>query len=121
MSTDRTIIFSVIRLTSLNAIDFDDFSYTVVPVMIWTCAECGIAILVASSALLRPVFDKVFHRILSLSSLTRTQGPSNGYMDSQSRINSKARREFVTVGDVSSLCPALPLLQTRGTNSYVYI
>lgn len=29
-----TIIFSVIRLQSLNEINFDDFSYTVVPVMV---------------------------------------------------------------------------------------
>ncbi|KAJ0124662.1 integral membrane protein [Diaporthe amygdali] len=96
-----TIAFSTVRLTSLNSINFDDFSYTVIPVMTWTTAEAGVAILVASSALLRPVFDKMFHRILSLSS-GKTPGPSNAsapYMSSQSRINGKQRREFVNVGD----------------------
>ncbi|KAK2606944.1 hypothetical protein N8I77_005663 [Diaporthe amygdali] len=96
-----TIAFSAVRLTSLNSINFDDFSYTVIPVMTWTTAEAGVAILVASSALLRPVFDKMFHRILSLSS-GKTPGPSNAsapYMSSQSRINGKQRREFVNVGD----------------------
>lgn len=99
-----TIAFSAVRLTSLNSIDFEDFSYTVIPVMTWTTAEAGVAILVASSALLRPVFDKLFHRILSLSS-EKTPGPSDGsapYMGSQSRMNGKQRREFVNVGDVSS-------------------
>lgn len=100
---NRTIAFSAVRLTSLNSIDFDDFSYTVIPVMTWTTAEAGVAILVASSALLRPVFDKLFHRILSLSS-EKTPGPSEvsaRYMGSQSRMNGKQRREFVNVGDVS--------------------
>lgn len=101
---NSTIAFSAVRLTSLNSIDFEDFSYTVIPVMTWTTAEAGVAILVASSALLRPVFDKMFHRILSLSS-EKTPGPSDHsapYMGSQSRMNGKQRREFVNVGDVSS-------------------
>ena len=74
--------------------------------MTWTTAEAGVAILVASSALLRPVFDGLFHRVLSLSSV-KTPGPSNvsdPYMGSQSRMNAKQRREFVNVGHVSSHC-----------------
>jgi hypothetical protein len=71
--------------------------------MTWTTAEAGVAILVASSALLRPVFDKLFHRILSLTS-GKTAGRSDGstpYLNSQPRLNRKQQREFVNVGDVS--------------------
>lgn len=62
-----TIVFSVIRLVSLRMIDFDDFSYTVPLVMAWTTAENGVIIMVASSALLRPVFDRMLGRLASLS------------------------------------------------------
>ncbi|ROW02581.1 hypothetical protein VPNG_07892 [Cytospora leucostoma] len=96
-----TIIFSAIRLRSLNAVDFDDFAYTIIPAMTWTTAESGVAILVASSALLRPVFDKVFRGIMSLSpsGSPRPSGTTLPYLRSQSKVKMKARREFVTVGD----------------------
>ncbi|KAI3393495.1 hypothetical protein diail_4216 [Diaporthe ilicicola] len=114
-----TIAFSAVRLRSLNSIDFDDFSYTVIPVMTWTTAEAGVAILVASSALLRPVFDKLFHRILSLSS-EKTPGPSDAsvpYMSSQSRMNGKQRREFVNVGDSEESFE----LETRGPRTEIQV
>ncbi|KKY36501.1 putative integral membrane protein [Diaporthe ampelina] len=112
-----TIAFSAVRLTSLNSIDFEDFSYTVIPVMTWTTAEAGVAILVASSALLRPVFDGLFHRVLSLSSV-KTPGPSNvsdPYMGSQSRMNAKQRREFVNVGHSEESLE----LETRGPRTEI--
>ncbi|KAK7707030.1 hypothetical protein SLS64_007239 [Diaporthe eres] len=114
-----TIAFSAVRLTSLNSIDFEDFSYTVIPVMTWTTAEAGVAILVASSALLRPVFDKLFHRILSLSS-ERNPGPSDAsapYMGSQSRMNGKQRREFMNVGDSEESFE----LETRGPRTEIQV
>ncbi|KUI63082.1 hypothetical protein VP1G_10204 [Cytospora mali] len=92
-----TIVFSVVRLLSLNELDFDDFSYTAVPVMTWTAAEAGVAVLVASSALLRPVVDKVIQCVKSRSS--RSSAPSNAYTNSQSKMNSKLRRGFVNVVD----------------------
>ncbi|KUI74018.1 hypothetical protein VM1G_09546 [Cytospora mali] len=92
-----TIVFSVVRLLSLNELDFDDFSYTAVPVMTWTAAEAGVAVLVASSALLRPVVDKVIQCVKSRSS--RISAPSNAYTNSQSKMNSKLRRGFVNVVD----------------------
>lgn len=103
MLDSSTIIFSVIRLRSLNTIDFDDFAYTVVSVMTWTTAEVGVIIMVASSALLRPVFDKLFHRVLSLSGSRHQLGRSNPYANShtaQSRMGSRLRKDnFVSVGD----------------------
>lgn len=73
-----TIVFSAIRLASLRTVDFDDFSYTVPVVMIWTTAENGVIIIVASSALLRPVFDKMLGRLVSLQSGTNSRSkPGN--------------------------------------------
>ncbi|POS74512.1 integral membrane protein [Diaporthe helianthi] len=114
-----TIAFSAVRLTSLNSIDFEDFSYTVIPVMTWTTAEAGVAILVASSALLRPVFDKLFHRILSLSSY-KTPGASGGsaqYVNSQLRMKGKQRREFVNVRDSDESFE----LETRGPRTEIQV
>lgn len=110
-----TIVFSVIRLKSLRSIDFNDFSYTVVPVMTWTTAENGVIIMVASSALLRPVFDKVFSNLLSLSgSKNRLGGTSDQYPYGQNsrpgmRRGSRIRKEFISVndGDVNGVCPSL--------------
>lgn len=69
-----TVVFSAVRLVSLTTVDFADFSYTVPRVMIWTTAENGVIIIVASSALLRPVFDRLFDRLASLSG---SRGPAN--------------------------------------------
>lgn len=67
--------------------------------MTWTVAEAGVIIMVASSALLRPVFDKLFHRVLSLTGSRYALGPSNLYANSQSKMGSRLRKEFVNVGD----------------------
>lgn len=110
-----TIVFSVIRLQSLNSIDFNDFSYTVVPVMTWTTAENGVIIMVASSALLRPVFDKAFNNLLSISgSKNRLGGTGNQCpygQNSRSGLgrNSRIRKEFISVndGNGNGVCPSL--------------
>lgn len=99
-----TVVFSVVRLRSLKSIDFDDFSWTVVPVMTWTTAENAVLIMVASSALLRPVFDKLFGRLLSLTSKSRLGGTGDRYpygQDSRSGLGlgSRKRKEFISVND----------------------
>lgn len=95
----RSIIFSVIRLISLNSMNFDDFAYTVIHVMIWTTAEVGVIIMVASSALLQPVFDKMFSGILSLSGSKNNSRPSQRHINSKSKMGSRSRKDFVAVGD----------------------
>lgn len=99
-----TVVFSIIRLKSLNSIDFDDFSWTVAPVMTWTTAENGILIMVASSALLRPVLDKMFGRLLSLTSRNRLGDTGEQYPYGQSSrsglgLGSRKRKEFISVND----------------------
>lgn len=100
-----TIVFSAIRLASLKTVDFDDFSYTVPKVMIWTTAENGVIIIVASSALLRPVFDKMIGRLASLSGNRSKHETSdaqyaceNGASRSLER-DSTARKEFIFTGN----------------------
>ncbi|KAF9872095.1 integral membrane protein [Colletotrichum karsti] len=60
-----TIVFGALRLASVFAVDFLDFSYTSPTAMIWASAEVGVALMVSSSPILRPVFDRVFGRFIS--------------------------------------------------------
>lgn len=99
-----TVVFSVIRLISLQIVDFDDFSYTVPKLMIWTAAENGVIIVVASSALLRPVFDQLVDRLALLSGSRTRPGNSDNqhrYGTGGSRSlegESSARKETVYAG-----------------------
>lgn len=99
-----TVVFSAIRLASLRTVDFDDFSYTVPMVMIWTTAENGVIIIVASSALLRPVFDKMLGRLASLSGSRNRPGNSDvQYGDTVGSHSlerqSQLRKEIIFPGD----------------------
>ncbi|KAJ4417303.1 hypothetical protein N0V82_006247 [Gnomoniopsis sp. IMI 355080] len=88
-----TIVFSAIRLASIRTVDFDDFSYTVPMVMIWTTAENGVIIIVASSALLRPVFDKMLGRLTSLSGNRSKPMDSDVQYDCETGANRSLERE----------------------------
>lgn len=74
----------------------------------WTTAENGIIILVASSALLRPVFDKLFGRLLSLTSTRNRLGdtgeryPYGQGSRSGLGLGSRKRKEFISVTDGDS-------------------
>ncbi|KAK1762011.1 hypothetical protein QBC33DRAFT_552908 [Phialemonium atrogriseum] len=99
-----TLVFSILRLLSLRSIDFDNFSYSVTGVIIWTYAETGVVILVACSPLLRPIFDKIFRRFLSSArgEPPRTSHPSLDHLNSstgRAKIRRKRRSGFVTVGE----------------------
>ncbi|TEA15717.1 Satratoxin biosynthesis SC1 cluster protein 4 [Colletotrichum sidae] len=76
-----TIVFGALRLASVYAVDFNDFSFTSPTAMIWTSAEMGVALMVSSSPILRPVFDRVFGRFISTlrSSAGRTDPNSKYY------------------------------------------
>ena len=58
----RDIIVSIVRVVSTLKIDFEDFTWSGVSAIEWALVEPGIAILVASSLVLRPVVDKLIHR-----------------------------------------------------------
>lgn len=102
-----TVVFSAIRLVSLRTVEFDDFSYTVPMVMIWTTAENGVIIIVASSALLRPVFDKMLGRLASLSGSSSSRNrPGNSDVQYGDTVGSHSlepqsqlRKEVIFPGD----------------------
>ncbi|CZR70297.1 uncharacterized protein PAC_20199 [Phialocephala subalpina] len=60
-----TMAISAVRMSGIFTIDFADFTFTATPTSIWSVTEIGTAIVVASSPIIRPLFDKVFHSIVS--------------------------------------------------------
>ncbi|KAI0135144.1 hypothetical protein F4814DRAFT_399999 [Daldinia grandis] len=116
-----TLIFGAIRLSAIIQVDFTDVPYTIVHTTLYGTCEAGIAIIVSSCPLLRPVFDMVLSirssrnttwrgkgTILTLSR-TRKSTKSSGFtrMGTESREELKlgnmgahrAKRDtFITVG-----------------------
>ncbi|KAK1471789.1 integral membrane protein [Colletotrichum cuscutae] len=76
-----TIIFGALRLASVFSVDFLDFSFTSPNAMVWSSAEMGVALMVSSSPILRPVFDRIFGRFISTlrSSADRTNPHAKYY------------------------------------------
>lgn len=70
-------------MSGIFTIDFTDFTFTETRTSIWSVSEIGTAIVVASSPMLRPLFDKVFH---NTSSSFRT-GSNNPYDHSHPKSN----------------------------------
>jgi hypothetical protein len=52
-------------MSGIFTINFADFTYEATPTSIWSVTEIGTAIIVASSPIIRPLFDRVFHSIVS--------------------------------------------------------
>ena len=74
MMIDSSIVISGLRTQSTLDISFEDFTYTSALGFIWSQIEPGIALIVASCLLLRPVFDKFFPKVfLSRDSVRRTK------------------------------------------------
>ena len=63
----RTVIFTAVRLYFAFHLDFDDLSYSSVPMSIVSSIQAGVAIMVTSAALFRPVFDCTIGAWLGLS------------------------------------------------------
>ncbi|KXH40966.1 integral membrane protein [Colletotrichum salicis] len=81
-----TIVFGALRLASVFSVDFLDFSYTSPNAMVWSSAEMGVALMVSSSPILRPVFDRIFGRFISTlrSSADRTNPHAKNYNSGKS-------------------------------------
>lgn len=57
------MVFGALRLYYIFAIDFADVTASQLPVVITGTLQAGVAIMVSSSPLLKPVFDATFRRI----------------------------------------------------------
>ncbi|KAK8053491.1 hypothetical protein PG996_012792 [Apiospora saccharicola] len=82
-----TMIFTAIRLYYIYGMDFTDPTYsTIVPTTIGS-VQMGIAIMVASAPLLRPVFDRTIASWfgLSVASSNRRSPKGSGYLGDSSR------------------------------------
>ncbi|ORY58542.1 uncharacterized protein BCR38DRAFT_400322 [Pseudomassariella vexata] len=69
-----TMIFGAVRLYEVLQVEFTDTAYTAVNVTTYSAVECGVAIIVSSSPLLKPVSDKMFGRFLAKTEKLN-QGP----------------------------------------------
>ncbi|PGH16600.1 hypothetical protein AJ79_01706 [Helicocarpus griseus UAMH5409] len=93
-----TIIVGIIRTIKVVSMSFNDPTYTGMVPDLLTILEVGVGIIVSSSTILRPVFDRVFHSISSMPgsfksySLSRSQGHSHSHSQSQSRSRSRSTR-----------------------------
>ena len=72
MQVCRDIIIGVVRVTSVLSVDFNDFVWSGTPAIEWALVEPGVAILVASGPILRPLFDKLIPRTFSRTVRTKT-------------------------------------------------
>lgn len=78
------MVFGAVRLAAVLNVDFNDFTFSAKTAHVWSVAEAGVAIIVSSSPLLRPIFDKVFGKFISLTgSGSRSRRDNNsGYVNS---------------------------------------
>lgn len=86
----RTMVFGAIRLAAVLRVDFTDFTFTARTAHSWSVAECGVAIIVSSSPLLRPIFDRVFKKFLSVTGSRNRSGRGLKY-DRSNRAGSNHR------------------------------
>ena len=92
-----TIIFGGLRLKSIYDVDFTDFTYTSPVAITWAAAEIGVALIISSSPVLRPVFDLVFGRFISsIRSSGRHGGGTSGYGTGQSKSQHTFRKSTGT-------------------------
>lgn len=76
----RTIVFSCLRLYYVYAIDFNNITKSFAEASIASAIQGGIAVMVASSPTLRPVFDRTLLKWLGVSVRSTGQGNTSDAM-----------------------------------------
>ncbi|KAF9887525.1 hypothetical protein FE257_010103 [Aspergillus nanangensis] len=92
-----TIIFGAVRLKEVLSVDFTDFSFSAFASHAWSVAEAGVAIIVACSVHLRPVFDRLFSGLISSLRSSRRRGstaPLSRKTNSKVQANSNPSRPY---------------------------
>lgn len=90
---DSTIIFTCVRLYYAYRIDFDNTTKYYAIASVSSAVQNGIAVMVASSPMLRPVFDRTVLKWLGIS--VRSAAHTSGKMQSNQDIG---RPSFRSVG-----------------------
>ncbi|KAJ0166102.1 hypothetical protein CTA2_8648 [Colletotrichum tanaceti] len=73
-----TMIFGALRLKNVLTMDFTDVTYSQVGVVLMGTLEPGVAIIVSSSPLLKPIFDATVGRFWSLRGATTKSATGGG-------------------------------------------
>ncbi|OCL15437.1 hypothetical protein AOQ84DRAFT_384022 [Glonium stellatum] len=114
-----TMITGILRVVVTLSIDFTDFTFAAKGAHIWSVTEIGVSIVVASSPMLRPLFDKVFHTVASFTNVSRTELSCYSIRPGGSSAKSVG---FVEVGDqiaLKDLCAQRNVVESRTTASTV--
>ncbi|KAH8659342.1 hypothetical protein BGZ60DRAFT_415072 [Tricladium varicosporioides] len=99
-----TMVIGSVRITVLLDVDFMDFTFSGKTLHIFTIAEAGVAIMVSSSPMLRPILNRVSHS--SIFSTKRSSGNNRGSKDRDSQSNTPSANIFSTSLRNSSQDPA---------------
>jgi hypothetical protein len=71
------MVVGALRTAFAFKVDFTDFTFSARIGHILSVAEAGVAVIVASSPILRPLFDKIFHSMSSFGSRGQTYANSH--------------------------------------------
>lgn len=82
------MVLTAVRIYAVYNIDYNDLPYASAPSTIISSIQTGLSIMIASSPLLRPVFDRTIGSWLGLSLRTRTNrtGTTNMGTDTRGKI-----------------------------------
>ncbi|OCK85403.1 hypothetical protein K432DRAFT_318302 [Lepidopterella palustris CBS 459.81] len=97
-----TMVIGILRVVAVLNVDFTDFTYAARTAHIYSVVEIGVAIIVACSPTLRPLFDKIFRGITSLSSGNKSSAYGNRYASNRGG-NSTTTDGFMKMGDEIAL------------------
>jgi hypothetical protein len=94
--------FGIVRVIAVLNVDFTDFSASAKESHIFSVAEAGVALIVACSPTLRPIFDKIFRTISHLSSGTKSN-IGNAYISNGTGRSNTNADGFMEMGDEVAL------------------
>jgi hypothetical protein len=99
-----TIVLGILRAKTVTEVDLNDMAYSMIFPDIFCVSEIGFAIIISSSAIIRPVFDRVFHGIRSISKTSAdiNQDPETQTAPKRNAPSILDRRwsEYVAHGDL---------------------
>ena len=103
MHVCRDIIIGVVRVVSVLDVNFNDFVWSGTPAIEWAIVEPGVAILVASGPILRPLFDKLIPHTLLRTVRTKTSSSDRQGGFEHQTYNTLNDDQFELVPDKSGI------------------
>ena len=107
-----TIITGILRIIAVHDVDLTDISYNMAKADVFCIIEISIAIIISSTAIMRPLFDRIFQPISSLIKSTKVvSSKEDGLKARQSVFSGR----FDHIWKESEGCE-LSLKQTKGVD-----